>query len=159
MVLLLRSQSLNSVPVIQVGWYSGFGGSQPATDKERGDLEIKDYVVLQKPQDQSDRLPPPRILILDFILTHTRFGRSHVYSTGHQTHTRRSNGTPESHYHQLYINHPDPISFMSGTVDTSGRIYDDFSRLLFLHTNRESSVLSNEIPEESGQFRLIRVVC
>jgi hypothetical protein len=32
----------------------------PGTGKERGDLEIKDYVVLQKPQDQTDRLPPPR---------------------------------------------------------------------------------------------------
>ena len=38
----------------------------PATGKERGDLEIKDYVVLQKPQEQADRLPPPRTLILDF---------------------------------------------------------------------------------------------
>jgi hypothetical protein len=37
----------------------------PTTGKERGDLEIKDYVVLQKPQDQVDRLPPPRTLILD----------------------------------------------------------------------------------------------
>jgi hypothetical protein len=36
-----------------------------------GDLEIKDYVVLQKPQEQSDRLPPPRTLILDFTLTHS----------------------------------------------------------------------------------------
>ncbi len=35
----------------------------PATGKERGDLEIKDYVVLQKPQEQDDRLPPPRTLI------------------------------------------------------------------------------------------------
>jgi len=32
----------------------------PATGKERGDLEIKDYVVLQKPLEQADRLPPPR---------------------------------------------------------------------------------------------------
>jgi hypothetical protein len=44
----------------------------PATGKERGDLEIKDYVVLQKPQEQADRLPPPRTLILDFTLTHTQ---------------------------------------------------------------------------------------
>jgi hypothetical protein len=28
----------------------------PATGKERGDLEIKDYVVLQKPLEQTDRL-------------------------------------------------------------------------------------------------------
>ena len=29
-----------------------------AQGKERGDLEIKDYVVLPKPQEQTDRLPP-----------------------------------------------------------------------------------------------------
>ena len=39
----------------------------PATGKERGDLEIKDYVVLQKPQGQADCLPPPRTLILDSL--------------------------------------------------------------------------------------------
>ncbi len=38
----------------------------PATDKERGDSEIKDYVVLKKNQEQTDRLRPPRTLILDF---------------------------------------------------------------------------------------------
>jgi hypothetical protein len=43
----------------------------PTTGKERGDLEIKDYVVLQKPQEQTDRLPPSRTLILDFTLTYT----------------------------------------------------------------------------------------
>ena len=39
-------------------------------------------------------------------------------------------------------------------VDTSGRIYDDFLRLLFLHVHREASVLANDIPEESlrGQW-------
>jgi hypothetical protein len=31
-------------------------------------------VVLQKPQEQTDLLPPPRTLILDFTLTHTRYG-------------------------------------------------------------------------------------
>ena len=67
----------------------------PATGKERGDLEVKDYVVLQKPHEQTDRLPPPRTLILDFTLTHTRFGRSHVHSIGQLTHTRRSDGAPE----------------------------------------------------------------
>ncbi len=38
------------------------------TGKERGDLEIKDYVVLQKPQPQDNRLPPPRTLILDYTI-------------------------------------------------------------------------------------------
>jgi hypothetical protein len=63
------------------------------------------------------------------------------------------------HYHQLYNNRPDPITFLPGTVDTTGRLYDDFSRLLFLHTHREASALTNEIPEESDQFRFFRAVC
>jgi hypothetical protein len=53
----------------------------PATGKDRGDLKIKDYVVLQKPQEQADRLPPPRTLILDFTLTHVRYGSSHVHTS------------------------------------------------------------------------------
>ena len=39
-----------------------------AEGKERGDIEMKDYVVLQNPQEQANRLPPPRTLILDFTL-------------------------------------------------------------------------------------------
>ncbi len=112
-----------------------------ATGKERGDLEIKDYVVLQKPQEQVDRLPPPRTLILDFTLTHTRCDSSHVYTTGQVTNTRSSDDAPELdgvlrevvrkkilHYHQLYINRPDPITLLPTAVDTTGRLYDDFSR-------------------------------
>ena len=44
-------------------------------------------------------------------------------------------------------------------VDTSGRIYDDFLRLLFLHAHREASALANDIPEESGHFRFLRAAC
>ncbi len=44
---------------------------------------------------------------------------------------------------------------MPVAVDTSGRIYDDFLRLLFLHAHREASVLVNDIPEESGHFRFL----
>ena len=47
---------------------------------------------------------------------------------------------------------------MPVAVDTGGRIYDDFSRLLFLHAHCES-VLSNELPEESDQFRFLRAAC
>jgi hypothetical protein len=39
----------------------------PATGKELGDIEIEDYVVLQKPQAQGNRLPPPRTLIRSWI--------------------------------------------------------------------------------------------
>jgi hypothetical protein len=34
-------------------------------------------------------------------------------------------------------------------MNTSGRIYDDFVRLLFLHGHRETSFLAGELPEES----------
>jgi hypothetical protein len=119
-----------------------------STGKERDDLEIKDYVVLQKPLEQADRLPPPRTLILDFTLTHTRYDSSHVHTTGQLTNTRRSDGAPEFD--------GDPIVFLPDAVDTTGRLYDDFSRLLFLHAHREASTLTNEIPEESDQFRFLR---
>ena len=87
-------------------------------------------------------------------MTHTNYERSHVYSIGQLTNTRRLDGDPEPdgalsvvtrkkiHYGQLYIDHPNPIVFMSVVVDTSGRIYDDFLRLLFLQTHREASALS-----------------
>jgi hypothetical protein len=106
-------------------------------------------------------------------MTHTRNGRSQLSSLGQLTHSRRSDGgAPEPdgalreaartkirHYRQLYINRPDPIAFMPVAVDTSGRVYDDFSCLLFLHAHREASALSNEIPEESEQFRFLRAAC
>ncbi len=92
-----------------------------------------------------------------------------MHTTGQLTNTRRSDDTPELdgalqkvvrkkilHYRQLYINRPDPIDFLPSVVDTTGRVYDDFSRLLFLHTYRESSDLDNEIPEASGQFLFLR---
>ena len=129
-------------------------------------------MVLQKPQEQADRLPPPRTLILDFTMTHTRYGRSHVHPTGQLTNTRCSDGVPEPdgslkvvarkkiiHYRQLYIDRPEPIIFMPVAVNTSGRVYDDFLRLIFLHTHRETSVLSNDIPEESGHFRFLHGTC
>jgi hypothetical protein len=44
---------------------------------------------------------------------------------------------------------------MSVVVDTSDHIYDDFSRLLFLHAHREASALVNELPQESDKFRYL----
>jgi hypothetical protein len=63
------------------------------------------------------------------------------------------------HYRQLYLDRPEQIAFMSVSVNTSGHIYDDFLRLLFLHAHREASALAHEIPEESGQFRFLRSAC
>jgi hypothetical protein len=68
----------------------------PATGKERGDIEIRDYVVLMKIQEKVNRLPPHDNLILDFTMTHTRYGRSIHHVIGQFIHTRRSDGTPES---------------------------------------------------------------
>jgi hypothetical protein len=48
---------------------------------------------------------------------------------------------------------------MSAPVDTSIRIYDDFSRLLFLHPHRETSTLVNDLPEESHQFHFLHTSC
>jgi hypothetical protein len=130
----------------------------PVRGKERGDLEIKDNVVLQNPQEQVNRLPPRRTLTVDFTITHIRFGSSNLNTTGQLTHTRSLDGVPESdgtlktvvrakilNYGQIYLNRPDPISFMSVVVDTSGHIYDDFSRPLFFHTHREVVALVNKV--------------
>ena len=48
---------------------------------------------------------------------------------------------------------------MPVAVDTSGRIYDDFLRLLFLYAHSEASALGNDIPEESGHFRFLHAAC
>ncbi len=67
----------------------------PAMSKERGDLEIKDYVVTQKPQPQGNRLPPPHTLIMDYTMTHTKFGSSHFHPMVQLTNTRGSDGPPD----------------------------------------------------------------
>jgi len=88
------------------------------------------------------------------------------------TNTRRSDGAPDPdvalkevvrikirHYRNLYLNHPDTIVFIPLAVDTTGRMYDEFIRLLFLHPHREISVLTNDFPEESDQFHFLRDSC
>ncbi len=59
------------------------------------------------------------------------------------------------HYRQIYSDRSDHIVFLSITVNTSGRVYEDFPRLIFLHTHREASILARESPEESEQFRFL----
>jgi hypothetical protein len=88
------------------------------------------------------------------------------YSPGNKQsyNTRNSDGVPDPdgsikkedrikirHYHNLYLNRPDPIVFLPMAVDTTGRMYDDFIRLLFLHSHREASVMTNELSEESDR--------
>ncbi len=95
-----------------------------------------------------------------------------MHTTGQMTKTRCSDVTPDLdgglrevdrknilHYRQWYINRLDPIAFLPAAVDTTGRLYVDFIRLLFLHNHREDSALTNEIPEESGQFHFLREDC
>ena len=50
------------------------------------------------------------------------------------------------------------MTFMPISVSTSDRLYPDFIRL-FLHVNREASVLANALSEESDEFRFIRAAC
>jgi hypothetical protein len=88
-------------------------------------------VVLQKPQEKTDWLPPPRTLILDFkwLIHGEVMVRKKII-----------------HYRQLYIDRPEPIAFMTVVVDTTDHIYDDFLCLLFLHDHCEGSDLTNDIP-------------
>ena len=110
----------------------------PVTGKERGDLEIKDYLVMQKPEPQANRLPPPHTLIMDYTTTHTRFGLSHVHHMVQLTNIRRLDGDHDpdgawkdvgrikiQHYRNLYLNHPDPIVFIPLVVDTTVLLYDE----------------------------------
>jgi hypothetical protein len=97
-----------------------------------GDLEVKDYVVLSKPQQQDNRLPPPRTLIRLWISRWPILGSGKI-----------------RHYRQLYLNRPEPIVFIPWVVYTSDRIYDDFIRF-------ETSTLVNELLD---QFRFLHTVC
>jgi hypothetical protein len=73
-------------------------------------------------------------------MTHYRYGRTTQHTNGALTHRV-----------------PSTIVFLPITLSTSGRVYEDFARLLFLHAHRESSILAGELPEESEQFRFFRV--
>ena len=49
------------------------------------------------------------------------------------------------HYRQIYEDKSDPIIFLSDTMNTSGRVYDDFVRLFWFHPHRETTVLTGEL--------------
>ena len=138
----------------------------PVVANDRGDIEVKDYVIY--PRGEDDRLPP-RTLMMDVTMTHDRFGCSTQCTHGALTHRVSSTGAPQPdgalknaaskkirHYRQLYADKPDPVIFLPVSVNTSGHIYEDFVRLLFLHAHREASILAGELPEESDQFRFLR---
>jgi len=141
----------------------------PTAGHERGDIEIKDYIILPHGEDD-DRLPP-RTLVMDITMTPDRYGRSTQHTNGALTNRLSSTDAPQTdgalntaarkkirYYRQIYADRPDPIVFLPVSVSTSGRVHDDFTRLLFLDAHREASVLAGELPEESEQFRFLREV-
>ena len=124
------------------------------------------YIVLPRGQDNRR---PPRPLLLDYTMTHDRFGRSNLHTNGKLTDYLRSTGAPQSdvalnndahiknnHYQQKYAEPPEPVVFMPVAASTSGRINEEFWILMFLHSNREASPLTGELTEDSSQFRFIR---
>ncbi len=130
--------------------------------------QVYDYVFL--PRGEDDRLPP-RTLVMDVTTTHDRYGRTTQDTNGALTHRVSSTGVPQPdgvlnkedrmkirHYRQIYADRPDPIVFLPIAVSTSGRVYEVFERLIFLHADREASILAGELPEESEQFRFLRVL-
>jgi hypothetical protein len=105
---------------------------------------------------------------MDVTMTHYRYGRTTQLTNGVLTHRVSSTGAPQPdgalnkaarikirHYRQVYADRPDPIVFLPIAVSTSGRVYEDFTLLLFLHAHREDSILAGELPEESEQFRFL----
>jgi hypothetical protein len=65
----------------------------PTTGNERGDIEIQDYVIL--PRGEDDRIPP-RTLVMDVSMTHDRHGRTTQHTNGSITHRVSSTGDPQS---------------------------------------------------------------
>jgi hypothetical protein len=102
-------------------------------------------------------------------MTHDRYGRTTQYTNGSLSDRVSSTGAPQPdgalnkadrikirYYRQIYTNRTDPIVFLPIVVSTSGRVYEAFTRLFFLHVHREASILAGELPEESEQFRFLR---
>jgi hypothetical protein len=103
-------------------------------------------------------------------MTHDRYGLNTQHTNGALTHRVPSTGAPQSdgalnktvrmkirHYRHIYVDRSDPIVFLTIVVSTSGRVYEDFTRLFSLHVHREASILVGELPEESDQFRFTLV--
>jgi hypothetical protein len=53
------------------------------------------HYLAKKTQEQTECLSPSRTLIMDFTMTHTRFGRTILHPIGQLTHIRRSAGDPD----------------------------------------------------------------
>ena len=89
--------------LVSVGHKTTIHKITPGTGKVtlvlRGDIEMTSdglCCLTKKTQEpKQDRPLLPWSLILDFTMTHVRFGRSHVDPTGQLTHTRHSDGVPQ----------------------------------------------------------------
>ena len=64
----------------------------PAAGNDRGDIEIKDYVILPRGEDNR---PPPRTLMMDVSMTHDRYGRTTQRTNGALSHRVSSTGAPQ----------------------------------------------------------------
>jgi hypothetical protein len=56
------------------------------------------------------------------------------------------------HYRQIYADRPDPIVLLTVAVSSSGHVYEDFTRMLFLHTHREASILAENYLRNLSSF-------
>ncbi len=136
---------------------------------------------MQKPQEQADRLPPPRTLILDFTLTHPRYYRSLLNPNGQLTNTSRSDGSPKPDGDErqwlgkrlfIIVNStlialtPSPLCRLQLTLyecspwswhEVSTAKMKSFMMTSFVNVHREAS--ANDIPEESGQFCFLPAAC
>ena len=110
----------------------------------KSDIEIKVHVISVVPRGEDDRLSP-HTLVMDVTMTHDRYGRTTQRTNATLTHRVASTGSPHPdgvlnktsriktrHYRQIYPDRPDPIVFLSVVVNTSGRVYEDFTRVFFV---------------------------
>ncbi len=93
-------------------------------------------------------------LIRDFAKSPATYTVPVLASTHRSTETTRPMDQPE----RLMYRSVSDDTYEPG-VDTSGRLYDDFSRLLSLYPHRETSSLTHELPEESDPFRFLHTTC
>jgi hypothetical protein len=81
---------------------------------------------------------PPRTLVMHVTMTHDRYGRT----------TQRANGGLTHRVSSTDSSQPDGVLNKTARmkISTSGRVYEDFTRLLFLYAHREASILAGELP-------------
>jgi hypothetical protein len=112
----------------------------------RHTVRIKSLYYRRSYADRHIRLsPPPRPLIFDFTMTDDPFRTIKVTPTG-------PDRSKVVYVRRLYTDRPDPIVFMSITVNTSVRLYIDCTTIFcvfFLNTHQlslDASSLVRELP-------------